>query len=322
MQVINLDLSVKGIVPLLQAKQGDVGRKFQAVITDGGTAYDIPSGTNLSVWYSGTSGEGNYSHIGLDDDFLQSRSAFTISGNTVTVELVAQMLTCAGGGTLSLVMNGADGTQIATWNIPYIVEKMPGANSEGATQYYTAYAEVAMKEMSSALINALEYAKISGEFDGPQGEKGEKGDPGAQGPKGEDGTMTFEELTEAQKESLKGEKGDPGEAGKDGVSAAHSWNGTTLTITSASGTSSANLKGDKGDKGEQGIQGIQGEKGEKGDPGERGATGATGATGADGYSPVKGVDYFTDTDKAAMVQDVLAALPYYDGSVTITGGAG
>ena len=175
MQVINLDLSVKGIVPLLQAKQGDVGRKFQAVITDGGTAYAIPSGTSLSVWYSGASGEGNYSHIGLDDDFLQSRSAFTVSGNTVTVELVAQMLACAGGGTLSLVMNGADGTQIATWNIPYFVEKIPGANSEGATQYYTAYAEVAMKEMSSALINALEYAKASGEFDGPQGEKGDKG---------------------------------------------------------------------------------------------------------------------------------------------------
>ena len=69
MQVINLDLSVKLDIPFLQAKQGDVGRKFQAVITDGGTAYNIPSGTTLSVWYSGTSGEGNYSEIGLDDDF-------------------------------------------------------------------------------------------------------------------------------------------------------------------------------------------------------------------------------------------------------------
>ena len=206
MQIINLDLSVKGIIPLLQAKQGDVGRKFQAVITDGGTAYDIPSGTTLSVWYSGTSGEGNYSHIGLDDDFLQSRSAFTISGNTVTVELVAQMLTCAGGGTLSLVMNGADGTQIATWNIPYSVEKIPGANSEGATQYYTAYAEVAMKEMSSALINALEYAKISGEFDGPRGIQGEKGDPGEPGPQGPAGPQ-----------GEKGEKGDPGAQGIQGI---------------------------------------------------------------------------------------------------------
>lgn len=181
MQVINLDLSVKGIIPLLQAKQGDVGRKFQAVITDGGTAYEIPTGTTLSVWYSGTSGEGNYSEIGLDDDFLRSRSAFTISGNTVTVELVAQMLSCAGGGTMCLVMNSAEGEQIATWNIPYIVEKIPGANSEGAKQYYTAYAQAAMREMSSALVAALEDAKQSGEFDGPRGIQGEKGDPPVRG---------------------------------------------------------------------------------------------------------------------------------------------
>lgn len=37
--------------------------------------------------------------------------------------------------------------------------------------------------------------------------------------------------------------------GKDGVSCTHSWNGTTLTVTSASGTSSADLKGEKGDVG-------------------------------------------------------------------------
>lgn len=58
----------------------------------------------------------------------------------------------------------------------------------------------------------------------------------------------------------------------------------------------------------------------EGAPGKDGKDGAAGANGADGYSPVKGVDYFTDTDKAAIVQDVLAALPYYDGTVIISGG--
>lgn len=37
--------------------------------------------------------------------------------------------------------------------------------------------------------------------------------------------------------------------GSNGVSCTHSWNGTTLSITSASGTSSADLKGEKGDPG-------------------------------------------------------------------------
>lgn len=47
-----------------------------------------------------------------------------------------------------------------------------------------------------------------------------------------------------------------GQDGDDGVSCTHSWNGTTLTITSASGSSSANLKGDKGDKGDKGVSGV------------------------------------------------------------------
>lgn len=62
---------------------------------------------------------------------------------------------------------------------------------------------------------------------GPKGEQGEKGDVGSQGPrgpKGQDGVVTFESLTEEQKESIKGPvgpqgppgpKGDTGPAGKD-----------------------------------------------------------------------------------------------------------
>lgn len=50
-------------------------------------------------------------------------------------------------------------------------------------------------------------------------------------------------------------------------------------------------KGPKGDTGAQGIQGIQGEKGEKGEKGDRGDA---------GYTPVKGVDYFTADDIASL----------------------
>ena len=69
----------------------------------------------------------------------------------------------------------------------------------------------------------------------PQGPKGEPGKPGKDGVIGKDGTP-----------------------GKDGVSATHSWNGTTLTITSASGTSSANLKGEQGNPGKDGEKGDSG----------------------------------------------------------------
>ena len=35
----------------------------------------------------------------------------------------------------------------------------------------------------------------------------------------------------------------------------------------------------------------------------------------DGNTPVKGVDYWTEDDKQGIVNDVLAALPVYDGKV-------
>ena len=41
--------------------------------------------------------------------------------------------------------------------------------------------------------------------------------------------------------------------------------------------------------------------------------GPAGVDGEDGYTPVKGVDYWTDADKAEMVNDVLAALPNASG---------
>ena len=44
-------------------------------------------------------------------------------------------------------------------------------------------------------------------------------------------------------------------------------------------------KGDKGDKGDTGTQGPKGDKGD------------IGAKGADGYTPLKGVDYWTEEDK-------------------------
>ena len=73
--------------------------------------------------------------------------------------------------------------------------------------------------LPGAVNNALAQAKANGEFDGAPGKDGSNG--------------------------------------KDGVSVTHSWNGTTLTVTSASGTSSADLKGSKGDKGDPGQDAPQ-----------------------------------------------------------------
>lgn len=54
------------------------------------------------------------------------------------------------------------------------------------------------------------------------------------------------------------------------------------------------IQGEKGEKGDQGIQGVQGVQGVRGNQGEKGDKGDT---GRDGYTPIKGVDYYTEADK-------------------------
>ena len=61
---------------------------------------------------------------------------------------------------------------------------------------------------------------------------------------------------------------------------------------------------------------IKGEKGDPGTNGKDGTNGTNGKDGVDGYTPVKGKDYFTETDKAEIISSVIAELPVYDGSVT------
>ena len=63
------------------------------------------------------------------------------------------------------------------------------------------------------------------------------------------------------------------------------------------------------DSGEfDGPAGPQGERGIQGEKGETGATGPAGANGKDGYTPVKGVDYFTEADKAEIVEAAIGDL--------------
>ncbi len=143
MQTIDLDICRYQAIQGIYAKQGDVGRKFRVRITDCGIDFPVPEGAKLSVWYSGTSGEGNYSEIA-------GKSAFTVEGSTVTVEMIAQMLMNKGGGTLCLIMNNEDGSQLGTWTIPYFAEAVPGMDSKSADQYYTAFSESVTKAVQAA----------------------------------------------------------------------------------------------------------------------------------------------------------------------------
>lgn len=134
MQTIYLDISNKGVVSTVYAKQNDVGRKFAVILTDSGLPYIPEIGSVFSVWYKGASGEGNYTDIG-------NKSAFSFNGNKVEVEMIVQMLSAHGDGILCLTLNSPDGNQISSWNIPYMCEMVPGSESEKAEEYYTAFSK-------------------------------------------------------------------------------------------------------------------------------------------------------------------------------------
>lgn len=131
---------------------------------------------------------------------------------------------------------------------------------------------------------------------GPQGEKGATGATGATGPQGPKGdAFTYADFTAAQLAALTGPQGPKGDTGPTGPQGPTGATGAT---------------GETGPQGPQGEKGATGATGPKGPQGEKGATGATGPQGP---KPVKGTDYWTAADKSAMVNDVLAALPVWNG---------
>lgn len=162
MQTVNLDISIKpeaeDYPPKVLAKQGDSGRKFTAVITDSGAAYPIGKDMLLSVWYSGTGGKGNYSAI-------DGKSAFTVSGNRITVELHPGMTSVKGGGTMCLILMDPNGSQIGTWDILYTVEAVPSMEGNEAADYYEAFRELAVEtaqnaQKAEALVNGYVWEQI------------------------------------------------------------------------------------------------------------------------------------------------------------------
>lgn len=177
--------------------------------------------------------------------------------------------------------------------------------------------------------------------DGEDGAPGKDGDPGTPGTPGTDGVTphigdnrhwyigTVDTGIVAE-----GQDGAPGTAGTPGakwfvqesepennVNAGDLWLNTStydvyMTSTGTGSGGVANWKYQcniKGAAGTPGAKGDTGATGPQGPQGETGPQGPQGATGPAGHTPVKGTDYWTAADQASMVQDVLAALPTWEG---------
>lgn len=134
----------------------------------------------------------------------------------------------------------------------------------------------------------------NGPLQGAKGDTGPRGPQGPQGPQGAQGPQ-----------GIQGLKGDTGAKGETGTTFTPAVSGDgVMSWTNDGGKAnpaSVNIKGPKGDTGAKGATGAKGDKGD------------TGAKGADGKTPVKGTDYWTAADRTSMVNDVLAAMPKWNG---------
>lgn len=148
MQTIYLDISNKGVYPCIYAKQGDVGRKFLAVITDNGVPFVIPETANVSAWYESKSSAGSFGSLSVTD-------------NTVEVTIDQQMTVVAESGVVCVSVVYENGDEISTWNIPYDIESKPGINPIVPDQPSVSGSQIddsivsATKTWSSQKINGL-----------------------------------------------------------------------------------------------------------------------------------------------------------------------
>lgn len=130
---ITMDLDHRGVMPVVDAVQGDFNSRAVALhLTAGGKDWPIPAGTEVQVRYRKSDNTG-----GLYDTLPDGTQAWSIGGSTVTVILAPQMLTVAGSVFAQVELNLGD-LQLATFTIHLRVEGNALEGAEPSADYFRA----------------------------------------------------------------------------------------------------------------------------------------------------------------------------------------
>lgn len=137
-QTINLDMSSRDPCPRVVAKQGDAGsREVVIKLYDNGA----PANINNQISQSGTEKKGVIRFCkpdgtgGIYDKTEDNLSACTLGGDSITVRLATQMLTCPGDVVADVaIICGA--TVISTFNFVVAVEPSPVSGITPSNNYY------------------------------------------------------------------------------------------------------------------------------------------------------------------------------------------
>ena len=199
-----LDLAKGSTKPMAVAVQGEANTRVLVVsLFDKGAEWKVPTGTTAAVAFRKPDGKS-----GLYDTLPDGSPAAEIAGNTVEATLAPQALTTSGRVSVAIMFYDAEGDTLATFPFWIIVEPNPAAGEQISNDYYKITTLAELNAAFEAKVKEWEQRAESGEFTGP---------PGPPGPKGADGTMSFEDLTDEQRESLRGPAGPQGADGVSGV---------------------------------------------------------------------------------------------------------
>lgn len=152
---ITLDLLETGSPVIIKAKQNDRNTRYIAAhLYVDGLSYPVPSGTEIAFRYKKPDGT-----AGFYDALPNNSPAITVSGNTVTVELVEQVLTVAGCVHCEINMYNAASEKLTTFTFEIAVEESVLADAEIiSSDYYNVLTAEIAKAMQ-AVTDATEQAE-------------------------------------------------------------------------------------------------------------------------------------------------------------------
>lgn len=158
MRVFNIDISRKGISPVVQVTEHDaMSRFFTLVLRNGSSDYEPPENPTYSVWYKTKDSHGWYDTITEPDE--GTHPAVVADGNAFTIEIAEQATTSC--GELALMINGDDGYQLTVSGIITRSDDIPGYDGEEVENYYNVYI-TRMQENAARAENAADIAVAYG----------------------------------------------------------------------------------------------------------------------------------------------------------------
>ena len=152
---ITLDLLETGVKVIVKAKQNDRNTRYIAAhLYAGNVTYPVPSGTEIAFRYKKPDGT-----AGFYDALPDNSPAITVSGNTVTVELVEQVLTVAGRVHCEINMYNAASEKLTTFTFEIAVEESVLTDAEIVSSDYYNVLTAEIAKALQAVTDATEQAE-------------------------------------------------------------------------------------------------------------------------------------------------------------------